>query len=122
MRRWARASQTVAWASNSVTRATPMAASDAAMAQPTPPLPTTSTRAPCSFSPLRCTPRTKPEPSNMSPIRRPSGSRFTALQAPATFTVGVTTSTRSTVTTLWGMVMSAPRMLVSLNAARRNAG
>jgi hypothetical protein len=92
------------------------------MAEPTPPAPTTSARRPCSTTPLRATPRTKPAPSNWSPTSRPSARRLTALQAPAIRTVGVTSSSRPTVTTLCGMVMSAPRMLVSVKTLRRKAG
>jgi hypothetical protein len=71
---------------------------------------------------LRDTPRTKPSPSNRSPSSAPSGARRTALQAPATFTVGVTRSSSATVATLCGIVISAPRMLVSVNTARKKGG
>ncbi len=121
-RRPARASAAVGCRSNRASRVAPAAASEAAMAEPTPPLPTTSADAPCSFRPLRCRPRTKPSPSNMSPTRRPSGSRRTALQAPATRAVGDTASSRPITLTLSGMVMSAPRTLSAANSARSSAG
>ena len=89
------------------------------MAQPTPPLPTTSARAPAGSKPLRLRPRTNPSPSNCSPASRPSGRRLTALHAPATFTAGEASSSISTTLTLCGMVISAPRMFSSANNPRR---
>ena len=53
-------------------RPAPAAAAEAAIAEPTPPEPTTSSLLPLSEPPLCATPRTKPSPSNMSPISRPS--------------------------------------------------
>jgi len=44
------------------------------------------------------------------------------LQAPAICAVGETSSSRPTVVTLCGIVISAPRMLLSLNTRRRKAG
>jgi hypothetical protein len=58
----------------------------------------------------------------MSPTSRPFASRFTALQDPATRTVGVTSSSRSTTLTLCGMVISAPRMFSSVNRLLSTAG
>jgi len=101
---------------------TPAAASDAAIAEPTPPVPTTRQRAPATANPLRTRPRTKPVPSNMSPSSVPSGRSSTALHEPAISTVGVTASTRPTVVTLCGIVTSAPRTLVRRKSARKNAG
>jgi hypothetical protein len=66
---------------------------------------------------LRFSPRVKPAPSNMSPNNVPSSRRKIALHDPATFTVVETSSSISTVVTLCGMVMSAPRMLVRRNSA-----
>ena len=63
------------------------------MALPTPPAPTTSALAPETAWPLRCIPRTKPAPSNMSPSNDPSGRLSTALQAPAICAVAVSSST-----------------------------
>jgi hypothetical protein len=84
------------------------------MAEPTPPVPDTSTRVPLKSRPLRSTPRTKPAPSNWSPSSVPSGRFRMALQAPATRAVGVTSSTSAMVVTLCGMVTSAPRRLLNL--------
>ena len=71
-------------------------------------------------------PRTKPAPSNWSPSSRPSGSLFTALQAPDTCTAGVASSSSSTTLTLCGMVISAPRRFSSwmrpLSAAVKASG
>ena len=67
-------------------------------------------------------PRTKPVPSNMSASSVPSGRSSNALLEPAISTVGVTSSASPAVVTLCGMVTSAPRMLVSRNSGRRNAG
>ena len=97
-------------------------ASDAAMAEPTPPVPDTSTRVPLSARPLRSTPRTKPAPSNWSPSSVPSGRFRIALQAPAMRAVGVTSSTRLIVVTLCGIVTSAPRRLVRRPAASAPPG
>jgi hypothetical protein len=108
--------------SKTAIEAAPAAASDAAIAEPTPPAPTTSARAPPTAQPLRRRPRTKPSPSNRSPTRRPSPSRRTALHAPAICTAGDPTSSRPAVLALCGMVISAPRMFSSVNTARRNAG
>ena len=102
--------------------ASPAAASEAAIAEPTPPLPTTSARAPAIGRPLRSTPRAKPAPSNMSPSSVPSARRRIALQEPATLTVVVTSSSKPTVVTLCGMVTRAPRMLVSRNRSGRKVG
>ncbi|MCY1548660.1 hypothetical protein D9M68_847840 [compost metagenome] len=100
--------------SNSISSAAPAAAIDAAMADPTPPVPDTSTRVPLNRRPLRSTPRTKPAPSNWSPSRLPSGRLSTALQAPATRAVGVTSSTSDIVVTLCGIVTNAPRRFENL--------
>ena len=108
--------------SNNPISATPTAASDAAIAQPTPPQPTTNTRAPTSFTDLRSTPRTKPAPSNMSPKSDPSERSKIALQAPAICAVGESSSTNLQLVTLCGMVISAPRMLVNVKMARSAAG
>ena len=54
----------------------------------------------------------------MSPRRRPSGRRFTALQEPATRTAGVTSSTSATTLTLCGIVISAPRTFSRRNTPR----
>jgi hypothetical protein len=42
--------------------------------------------------------------------------------APATRTVAVTSSSKPKVTTLWGMVISAPQILVRLNTDFKNTG
>jgi hypothetical protein len=80
-------------------------------------VPTTSTFAPVTVRPLRCTPRTKPSPSNMSPSSVPSGRSSTALHAPATRTVGVTSSSSATTLTLCGIVISAPWTLLNFMIA-----
>lgn len=58
----------------------------------------------------------------MSPKSVPSGRFSTALHDPAMRTEIDTSSTRLTVETLWGMVISAPRILVSLNTALKVEG
>ncbi len=100
--------------SNSVIEAGPSAASDAEIAEPTPPVPTTRHDDPAISNPLRITPRTKPAPSNMSPASVPSGFISSALQAPAILTAVLGSSSNATVVTLCGMVISAPWMLVNL--------
>ena len=80
------------------------------MAQPTPPAPTTSARAPAILRPFRSTPRTNPAPSNISASKDPSGRFSTAFADPAIEAVGVTSSTSSITVTLCGIVMSAPCM------------
>ena len=52
----------------------------------------------------------------------PSCMRRTALQAPAILTVGVASSSSPTVVTLWGIVISAPRMLISVKTDFRKTG
>lgn len=58
----------------------------------------------------------------MSPCRDPSGLRRTALQAAAMRTVGDIWSSRSTVPTLCGILIRAPRMFSSVITAFRKAG
>ena len=103
--------------SNSIMCDGPAAASDAAIAEPTPPAPTTSTRKPATALPLRSTPRTKPAPSNMSASSDPSGRFSTALAEPAICAVGVTSSTISSTAILCGMVISAPCIVVIRNSS-----
>ena len=98
------------------------AASDAAIAEPTPPAPTTRHDAPATRNPLRFNPRVKPAPSNMSPSNVAFSRRKTALHDPATFTVVETSSSNATVVTLCGIVISAPRILVSRNSAFSTCG
>ena len=107
--------------SNRPMRVIPSATSDAAIGDPTPPLPTTSALLPVTSKPLRFTPRAKPAPSNWSPSSDPSSRTSTALEAPATCAMGVSSSTSSVVTTLCGMVTSAPRMLDILNSSGKNS-
>ena len=78
------------------------------MAEPTPPLPTTSALLPFALRPRRCMPRTNPAPSNMSASRLPSGRLSNAFAAPAMVAVGVTSSARLIVVTLCGIVTTAP--------------
>ena len=108
--------------SNKPSAATPLAASDAAIAQPAPPLPTTKAFALLRVTPLRSRPRTKPSPSNMSPCNWPCAFNRTALQAPAINAVGEMTSIKPIVTTLCGMVISAPRIFDNLNTLRKKSG
>ena len=68
--------------------ATPAAASSQAMALPAPPAPNSATRRPRSTSPFCSAPRTKPAPSNMSPVHVPSVSRRSAFNAPTRLAVG----------------------------------
>jgi hypothetical protein len=73
---------------------------------------------PRGSKPLRRKARTKPSPSNMSPTSRPSPSRRTALQAPATLAIVDTRSSSDRTLTLCGMVISAPRAFSSAKKAR----
>ena len=59
---------------------------------------------------------------DMSPCSRPSGPRRTALHEPAIAAVGNISSSRPTVLTLCGMVISAPRMFDILKTERRKSG
>ena len=64
----------------------------------------------------------KPAPSNTSPSSAPSGRSSTALHEPAISTAVLTLSRSATTVTLCGIVISAPRMFVSLNSDRKKAG
>ena len=108
--------------SNSAMRATPSAASDAAMADPTPPVPEMRHDLPRTSSPLRFKPRANPAPSNISPTILPSSRTSTALHEPATLTAVDVSSSKPAVTTLCGMVTSAPRMFESFMSLPKNAG
>ena len=105
--------------SNSEIDAGPSAASDAAIAEPTPPVPTTRQEAPAITKPLRFSPRVNPSPSNMSPASVPSGRSRSALQDPAILTVVLRSSSSSTTATLCGIVTSAPWKFVSLRSDAR---
>ena len=84
-------------------------------------MPTTSALLPLASKPLRATPRVNPAPSNWSPSSDPSSRSSTALDAPATWAIGVSSSTSSVVVTLCGMVTSAPRMFDILNSSGKNS-
>src|SRR5437016_4559502 len=80
----------------------------AAIAEPTPPAPTTRQSAPAKSKPWRLAARVNPMPSNRSPQSEPSGRRRIALHEPAISTATLTRSSRPTVATLCGIVTSAP--------------
>ena len=92
------------------------------MADPTPPLPTTSARLPASGKPLAFDSADESGPVELVAEQRPVVRSSTALAAPAICTVGVSSSTSRVVVTLCGMVIRAPRILVSLNRYLKNSG
>ena len=87
---------------------TPASTKAHAIALPAPPAPNNSTRRSRMRSPFRSTPRTKPVPSNMSPVHVPSASLRNALTAPIHSAVGPRRLANRSMRALNGTVTSRP--------------
>ena len=91
-----------------VTRLAPARASSTATARAAPPAPRMTTSRPAGSMPSSRMDQTKPEPSVLEPMRRPSGWRTMVLTAPLISDDGSSPSSSGMTATLCGMVQLSP--------------